>query len=371
MGRRLEELKNYIRQIILGITPINEKVKYRAIALMIAFVHLTFVALFFYFKVDIMFKYNIGAVIFYVLMAILLGMKELYTVLFSAALGEILLHSSLASIMLGFDWGFMLYTISLVPLIFYMCFTLSNTRMRLKIAIPLSFVVFIVYYVTLIVANHIEPIYIDPVYSYAPKISYYYNTVLAFIFCFAISILFSIEVKYMKVTLENKNLVLEQDAKVDPLTGLYNRRSFNEYLRKAVDAADRNEKNVSLIMLDIDDFKRVNDTYGHNQGDVVLKEVANVLRDNVRENDIVCRWGGEEMLILLEVSDDIASRIAERIRRDVEKLDMICEGVHIKVTLTLGVAGYVPGLSLREYIEVVDKRLYYGKEHGKNRVVNS
>ena len=371
MYRKLEELKNSIRQVILGITPINERLKYRGIAVMIAIVHLSFVLLFGYFKVEIMFKYNIGAVIFYIVMAILLGHEELYKVVFSVVLGEILLHSSLATVMLGFDWGFMLYTISLVPLIFYMCFTLSGTRMRLKIAVPLSFAVFIVYYATLVIANHIEPIYIDPVYAYAPRICYYYNTILTFAFCFTVSVLFSIEVRYMKVTLENKNLSLEQDAKFDPLTGLYNRRSFNDYLKNAINTAYGGEQPVSLIMLDIDDFKKINDTYGHNQGDIVLKEVANVLRDNVRENDIVCRWGGEEMLILLEVSDDVASRVAERIRRDVESLDMLFEGIHVKVTLTLGVAEYEDGLSVRDFIEVVDKRLYYGKHHGKNMVINS
>ncbi len=371
MSGKLDEFRNLIRQVILGVAPINEKLKYRAIAILIAFVHFTYVLLFGFCKIEIMFQYNIGAVIYYFLMAILLGRKELQKTVFLTVLAEILLHSSLATIMLGFDWGFMLYTISLVPLIFYMCFTLSGTRMRLRIAIPLSVIVFIVYYVTLVVSNNIDPIYIDPVYSFVPRAVYYYNTILAFAYCFVISILFSIEVKYMKVTLENENLSLEQDAKYDPLTKLYNRRSFNEYLRNAVEAAEKGERDVSLIMLDIDDFKRVNDTYGHNQGDIVLKEVANVLRDNVREDDVICRWGGEEMLILLEVSEDTASRVAERIRKDVENLDMLCDGVHIKVTLTLGVAEYESGLSLREYIEVVDKRLYYGKEHGKNMVVNS
>ena len=371
MSGKLDELMNLIRQVILGVAPINEKLKYRTIAVMIALVHLSYVAVFAFCKIEIMLQYNIGAVIYYLVMAVLVGRKEFQKTIFSTMLAEILLHSFLATIMLGFDWGFMLYTISLVPLIFYMCFTLSGTKTRLKIAVTLSMLVFVVYYVTLTASYRIDPLYIESVYSSVPRTMYYYNTVLAFVYCFIISVLFSIEVKYMRVTLEKENLSLEQDAKYDPLTRLYNRRSFNDYLRNAVEAAEKGEKDVSLIMLDIDDFKQVNDTYGHNQGDVVLKEVANVLRDNVREDDVVCRWGGEEMLILLDVSADVASRIAERIRRDVESLDMLCDGAHIKVTLTLGVAEYKGKLTLREFIEVVDKRLYYGKEHGKNMVVNS
>jgi diguanylate cyclase (GGDEF)-like protein len=122
-------------------------------------------------------------------------------------------------------------------------------------------------------------------------------------------------------------------------------------------------------MADIDDFKKVNDTYGHECGDEILIIVSEIVSNNVREQDYVCRWGGEEMLVLLKTDKDTAVSVAERICKEVSENAVEYKGENVGVTLTLGVSQYQNGENIRTIIDRADKNLYYGKNHGKNQVV--
>ena len=128
-------------------------------------------------------------------------------------------------------------------------------------------------------------------------------------------------------------------------------------------------RRFTMILGDIDDFKRVNDTYGHDAGDLVLVSVANTIQNTVRSNDAVCRWGGEEILILVDDDLDSASLAAERIRKSIEQMEVAFEGKKIKVTMTFGIAESIPGYKIEHLIQQADDKLYYGKKHGKNQVV--
>ena len=123
-------------------------------------------------------------------------------------------------------------------------------------------------------------------------------------------------------------------------------------------------------MSDIDFFKKINDTYGHDCGDVALTEVAEILRTCVRDGDTVCRWGGEEFLLLVKGNRDVAITVAERIRTRIENNVVEYEGAEIRFTMTLGISTYVPGYSLESLLVQADENLYYGKEHGRNQVVS-
>ncbi|MCR4716646.1 MAG: GGDEF domain-containing protein [Lachnospiraceae bacterium] len=365
MGR----LFHALRQILYGTRKFDDKIKYQCIAGMIAFVHLTFVFVFASFNIMPLLIYNIFVVLFYGTMIVILNNKNMYTFVFLSSFIEIMFHSTMATIVLGFDWGFMLYTVSLVPTAFYMGFTLPKIKRALTVSSTVTVVVWLCYFLGLAYSknfgHHIE---VDN--QHYVNIMFYYNSFLAFAFIWIVSMLFSIEVKYMRVTLERENLSLEQDAVIDPLTKLHNRRGMDGILKSAVGLAEKGDQTFSMIMADIDDFKRINDNYGHNQGDVVLQEVAKVILNNVRENDAVCRWGGEEMLVLLPVDSETASKVAERIRKDVESLAIVSDGNHMKVTLTMGVCEYEEGMNLRGFVEKADQRLYYGKNHGKNKVIS-
>jgi diguanylate cyclase (GGDEF)-like protein len=123
-------------------------------------------------------------------------------------------------------------------------------------------------------------------------------------------------------------------------------------------------------MMDIDDFKKVNDTYGHDCGDEVLKYVAHTISTGVKKNDYVFRWGGEEILVLLATDYQTAMRVADRIRKDISETPVQYRGqISVPVTITIGLSPYVAGVTIQQMMEDADAKLYYGKRHGKNRVV--
>lgn len=160
-------------------------------------------------------------------------------------------------------------------------------------------------------------------------------------------------------------------ATVDGLTDLYNHRYFQETLKQQMEMSKRYGTNVSLIIIDIDFFKKFNDTFGHQAGDAVLRQVAQVLKKNVRTSDVVCRYGGEEMSIILPNTNNEEARInAERICKAVaEKPFKLNATDESHVTVSLGVATFPQdGENSKALIETADKGLYRAKENGRNQV---
>lgn len=178
------------------------------------------------------------------------------------------------------------------------------------------------------------------------------------------------EVKERTYELEQANKKLDLISRTDELTQLPNRRDMHRTIEKEVDRANRFRKAFSIIFIDIDHFKDVNDTYGHAAGDAVLKSVASTIRSLLRKYDVLARYGGEEFLTLLpetELKD--ASHVAERFRKQIENQTIFFGGQEIKVTITLGVAQFDSSQGAEKCIQLADKALYEGKEHGRNRVI--
>lgn len=160
-------------------------------------------------------------------------------------------------------------------------------------------------------------------------------------------------------------------ATIDGLTELYNHRYFQETLKNQVEIAKRYNQTFSLIIIDIDFFKKFNDTYGHQAGDAVLKQVAQTLKKNSRTTDVVCRYGGEEMSIILpNTSLEEALLSANRFNKAVEEKEFyINSNTTSKVTISVGVATFPQDAeTAQELIEKADKGLYYAKKHGRNQV---
>ena len=160
-------------------------------------------------------------------------------------------------------------------------------------------------------------------------------------------------------------------ATIDGLTELYNHRYFQDTLRKQIDIARRYNQAFSLIIIDIDFFKKFNDTYGHQAGDAVLRQVAKILKNNSRATDYVCRYGGEEMTIILpNTSAEDALFNANRICKAVADTPFHLTPVDkVNVTISLGVATFPDNAQTpQDLIEWADKGLYYAKEHGRNQV---
>ena len=229
------EFYHTLRQTINGVRPMNDKVKYPAISFFLAFIHFTFVCIFFIMNIKTLLYYNVFVTFFYIVIGIIFIKTERYTVLFVAALIEILFHSILATVLLGWSFGFMLYNIALIPVIFYLTYTLSYFKDNVWIPMMISAVVVICYYFMKLIMNVVPHVYNTDDILYMENVCYYYNTALTFIFLYVCSVLFSIEVRYMKRSLEQENYNLGVMANYDPLTHLLNRRSMNVHLKKALE----------------------------------------------------------------------------------------------------------------------------------------
>jgi diguanylate cyclase (GGDEF)-like protein len=157
----------------------------------------------------------------------------------------------------------------------------------------------------------------------------------------------------------------------DPLTGLYNRRYLEEMLERETRRAVRAEHGLGVLMLDLDHFKSFNDTYGHDAGDTVLRETAAFLLKSVRAEDIVCRFGGEEFIVILPLADlSVTQARAERIRSKIRELQVLHQGLSLgMVTVSVGVAELPQhGTSPKVLIEAADAALYRAKKAGRDRV---
>lgn len=158
-------------------------------------------------------------------------------------------------------------------------------------------------------------------------------------------------------------------SRTDELTSLPNRRGFLESSTREIDRSRRSGRTCSIVMADIDHFKRVNDSFGHAGGDAVLRAVAAVLRASTRTEDIVARWGGEEIIVLLPETDlDGARQAAEKIRIAIAACDIPFDATLIRVTASFGVASHDPASTLDTTIADADRALYRAKEEGRDRV---
>ena len=187
-------------------------------------------------------------------------------------------------------------------------------------------------------------------------------------------------VSVVSICLEN-NLnfeMMRRTSLIDTLTGVNNRRFLEQRIGEEVDRSQRNEEPLSCLFLDIDHFKLVNDTHGHQAGDYVLSLVASIIKKQLRSNDVLARYGGEEFLALLSnIPESMAADIAERIRKSIKNLVFTYNEIDINVTVSIGLSTYIPGkLATKTAAEIssqlihsADSALYVAKEKGRDKVV--
>ena len=179
-------------------------------------------------------------------------------------------------------------------------------------------------------------------------------------------------------TITRANIYAEilKHATLDALTGFYNRRQLDERIKQEISSARRKHTSLCAIMIDIDFFKKVNDTYGHSTGDFILKTVSKIIRSRLREYDIAARYGGEEFAILLPFTDETeAAMVAERLRKavenkviDIEKVNTKNDTKTIKITISLGIYQFKSADKTQDLLMNADKALYEAKESGRNMV---
>ena len=177
------------------------------------------------------------------------------------------------------------------------------------------------------------------------------------------------KLRAMTVSLSARSETLEQAALTDSLTGMQNRRYFDDALREYLEEFRRISKPVGLMILDLDHFKDVNDTHGHDVGDEVLRAVASCLKDMTRYHDVVARLGGEEFAVVApNMDNDLLMKLAERIRKAIAAMAIVSGNVRLKITTSVGLAVWDGREGADEFYRRADSQLYQAKRLGRNRV---
>ena len=194
------------------------------------------------------------------------------------------------------------------------------------------------------------------------------NISVSFLCVATVCYVYSIDSQHLEGKLIEYNKILRQQASTDTLTGLHNRRSANDFIEKLIKKND--EKGFCVCMCDIDFFKNVNDSYGHDIGDMVLAGVAQTLVENVSEECLVSRWGGEEFLIIFpNMNGDEAKSIVDIIRSRIKKINFDTGSKTFNVTVTYGLAEYGFDGDAKAVVKEADDKLYLGKENGRDQIV--
>jgi len=186
----------------------------------------------------------------------------------------------------------------------------------------------------------------------------------------SVPVAISLEKELILRELENNNKKLYEKSITDPLTKLYNREYMKEFLQQKIEEAKRYKFPLSVAMIDIDYFKKINDTYGHLIGDCVLKELSELLKENFRGSDIVSRFGGEEIFIIMPFTDVNNACKKLRVFREIVEKHKFCDKQNIRITISAGVCSFDhESDSMDDLIRKADRKVYFAKKHGRNRVV--
>lgn len=309
---------------------------------------------------------NILSILLYITLGIAARrVKNLIPVFLSCAT-EISVFTIVSQTVIGEECGYLFLLMCTIPIAFYLVYAGESKNLRKSII--LCVLVIALFYI----ASGLRFTGLYRMYTISratENLLFIINTSAAFLMLIGFLFMFNTRVNVEKDYLERENIELENSANYDALTKLLNRRSFDNYIFKSFKETNTLGRDFTILMCDIDDFKKVNDTYGHDCGDLVLVEVAKSLKKSLRGGDVVFRWGGEEILILVKSGSETAKKIAERCRGAVSLINVPWKGENVKVTITIGGCSYYVGATKDTMIEKADINLYHGKQNGKNQVV--
>ncbi len=355
----------YFKNVLYGREIITDHIRFEIARVAVGVVHIILLLLFWYIGCYSLVAFNTLSVFFYALPAEKMIQQKKFTLVLICSFLEIVIHSFFATLTLGWNFGFSLYNIGLIYVAYY--FAYISPTIRKKILMP-SILGLISLFLTIMMRLYtyaFGPIYTNYTQSFAFMVSVMNILIIVLMVMFFAS-LHTIEIRKKEYALLTSNRKLDHLAHYDELTKLRNRHSMAEELDSILEHSD---KDYCFIMGDIDDFKHINDQYGHACGDLVLKSVAKIILKNLNGQHIACRWGGEEILILLNADIEYAKLITEKIRYEVEHTKNTYKENTLSITMTFGIAPYNKDHSFEKCINHADKLLYKGKQNGKNRVI--
>ncbi len=355
----------YMKDILSGERTMTDNIRFEIARIGIGCVHILLLLQFIYIQCYPLVIFNIISILFYIFVLEYIIRKQHYTLALISTYLEVVIHSFFACFMLGWDLGFSLYNIGLLYVAYY--FSYISPTIRKKILTP-SILGFINLFFMLMMRMYtyaFGPAFTD----YSPRFTVVISTInllVAIVMIMFFAILHSVEIRKKEYELRTINRNLNQLAHYDALTHLRNRHSMEEALHSILESTDHE---YCFVMGDVDNFKRINDNYGHACGDYILKNISEIITNNLDKKHIACRWGGEEILILLHGNVEYAKIITEKIRYEIENMEAVYQDQHVDVTITFGIAPYNPADSFEKCISRADKLMYKGKQTGKNRII--
>ncbi len=320
--------------------------------------HGIFLALFYIHGIQPLYYFNYFSVtLFAVVLCVTLRMRRLAAGAMVAMTLEILLHQFLGVYLLGWGYGFQYFLIAVCAFL-----GLVGSR-RLATQMILAGICF----GTLVAAYWVH-LRVPPSYGMPEGLRtflYIFNLASTFVIIATVAMIFSHSERQYKER-------LAEESHTDPLTRLSNRRWAMECLKNECARARRYGREFVVAIADLDDFKQINDRFGHQAGDDALVAIANTLRRELRTQDVIVRWGGEEFLFILpETSLENGSMVLDRMRKIVAALDIESGRHRLRVSMTFGVAGAGAADEIDALVKAADEALYEGKRQGKNRVVSA
>lgn len=337
--------------------------RYRLLFSMAFFMHSALCIIFAVMGVKILFYFNIFSVLLYLsgVLFIRPSTSGIWQILFFL---EVVAHVAMCNIFLGWGYGFGFYGIMIIPITYYLSYLNRYVSRDILGSHLLSAINLIVVLITTITNHSYNQLASIP--DSVVRIAFCINCSICAVALIMYSTLFVVEVKMITGKLQENNKELNFLANYDSLTHLRNRHRIKDTFAKY----QENEENYCVILGDIDDFKKVNDTYSHSCGDLVLKTVASTILKIAEKYGVICRWGGEEILLLLATDKEKGYTLAEQIRKEISSHTITYEQQTLGITMTFGIAGNQEEKSIEKMITIADARLYTGKRAGKNRVVD-
>lgn len=326
---------------------------------MAALAHLLFIPLFAYMGAGTLALFNILSVAVFLYSAVANRLGHQSPALL-AGLIEIITHSILATYTLGWDSGFQYYLIAAAPAIFL--HPTWRTKTQLGIASVLIATYLVIDQVTMPFIPRVDAgDYLHPIQ--------HLNAIGTMLFLTYLAWSYRKATNEVETALQNALANYDKLAHTDPLTGLPNRRAALEFLRAEESRFQRNKLPFVVSIADLDDFKAVNDHYGHDIGDSLLEAVAGTITSNLRHHDFAARWGGEEFLLILpETRLNHGGQALDKVRDRIKHAAHLAAGLAKPVTMTIGFSLYDGTRSLDDILKHADKALYQGKQAGKDRV---
>ena len=327
--------------------------------------HAFYMVTFFLLDVMPLAVFNVFSVLLYLTGAVAIGAKSRLSVWRFMLFLELLGHCVCCNYFIGWGYGFCFFPVLAIPILFYYAYMDKGTKNAMTDLGVMAAVDIVVILASSICSN-VDNLS-DRGIPYVLHGFFVLNLTICLFIGICCSMLFYQNVRNNENELKERGEQLYYLANYDKLTGLRNRNHIMDVFKELENAGEE----YSITIGDIDDFKKINDTYGHVCGDLVLTEVARTLREVINGRGVVCRWGGEEFLVALPDNLEKTSALIEDVRASMEAMTIPYGDAKLKLTMTFGVAGIRETGGSDQMILLADRRLYEGKRSGKNTVVTA